>query len=117
MGWRVTSKKNDGNIEFNFKNGNIDSQQGAPHPPPHGTPFWPRFTVDVAVFEVKFDVTAVDVNIFVVYVPVFDISYFPRFLEGPFHLNFFDFVAKVANLYYKLFCESESACWNLNYKP
>jgi len=42
-----------------------------------GTPFWPRFTVDVAVFEVKFDVTAFDVNIFVVYDPVFDISYFP----------------------------------------
>jgi len=44
---------------------------------PTGGPIWPRFTVDVFVFEVKFDVTAFDVNIFVVYVPVFDISYFP----------------------------------------
>jgi hypothetical protein len=29
MGWRVTSKKNHGNIEFNFKNGNIDSKTGS----------------------------------------------------------------------------------------
>jgi len=64
---RVTSKKNDGNIEFSIDLFNIDSktgsngvplgvkrghsipyhhQQGAPHPPPHGgprlTPFYCR---------------------------------------------------------------------------
>jgi len=44
-----------------------------------GGPVWPRFTVDVAVFEVKFDVTAFDVNIFIVYVPVFDITTLYRF--------------------------------------
>ena len=65
MGWRVSSKKNDGNIEFNIENGNIDSKtgppvgsngviaspiiisSGAPPPPPPGTPFDPVFTVDV----------------------------------------------------------------------
>ena len=32
-------------------------QQGAPHPPtPRGTPFDPVFTVDIAIFEVKFDI-------------------------------------------------------------
>jgi len=41
---------------------------------PTGGPVWPHFTVDVAVFKVKCDVTAFDVNIFVVYVPVFDIT-------------------------------------------
>jgi len=48
---------------------------------PTGSPVWPRFTVDVAVFEVKFDVTAFDVNIFVVYVPVFDITTLYPFLQ------------------------------------
>jgi hypothetical protein len=92
MGWRVTSKKNDGNIKFIFENGNIDSKTGSnwviaspiiisrgpPPPTPRGPRFDPVFTVDVTVFEDKFDVTAFDVNIFVVYVPVFDVSYFPQ---------------------------------------
>ncbi len=38
--------------------------RGPPTPPSTGDPVWPRFTVDVTVFEVKFDVTAFDVNIF-----------------------------------------------------
>jgi hypothetical protein len=29
MRWLVTSKKNDGNIKFNFENGNIDSKTGS----------------------------------------------------------------------------------------
>jgi hypothetical protein len=81
---RLTSKINDGNIEFNFENGNIDSKtgsngapvgsngviaspiiisRGAPHPHPKGTPFDPVFTVAVTVFEVKFDVTAFDIKV------------------------------------------------------
>ena len=59
MGWRVSSKKNDGNIEISIENVNIDSKtgsngppggsngviaspiiisRGAPPPPPHGDP-------------------------------------------------------------------------------
>jgi len=33
MGWRVTSKKNNSNIEFNFENGNIDSKTGSKRGP------------------------------------------------------------------------------------
>jgi len=36
MGWRVTSKKNDGNIEFIFENGNIDSKNGVKTGSPWG---------------------------------------------------------------------------------
>ncbi len=65
----------------NFENGNIDSKTGSKRGPcgvggppadddrgcydpvwPHGGPVWPRFTVDVTIFEVKFDVTVFDVN-------------------------------------------------------
>jgi len=57
-----------GNIEFNFENGNIDSKTGGQTGSPVGggggggppadddrgcyDPVWPRFTVDVTVFEV-----------------------------------------------------------------
>jgi len=74
---RLTSKINDGNIEFNFENGNIDSKtgsngviaspiissRGAPPPHPPGIPVDPVFTVDVTVFEVKFDDTAFNVKV------------------------------------------------------
>ncbi len=61
-----------GNIEFNFENGNIDSQTGSPVGGGGVTadddrgcydPVWPRFTDDVTVFEVKFDVTVTMVSI------------------------------------------------------
>jgi len=87
-------KQSDGNIEFNFENGNIDSKTGSngvKRGPPWGgggwllmmigdamtlfDPVWPhftpRFTFDIAVFEVKFDIAVfkvkfveVDVNFF-----------------------------------------------------
>ncbi len=57
-----------GNIEFNFENGNIDIKTGSNGGSkgmlwPRFDPVWPRFTVDVTVFEVKFDVTVTMVSI------------------------------------------------------
>jgi len=74
-----------GNIKFNFENGNIDSKNGDKRGPrgvgggggpllmmigdamtpfdPTGGPVWPCFTVDVTVFEVKFEVTITMVSI------------------------------------------------------
>ncbi len=130
MGWRVTSKKNDGNIKFIFENGNIDSKTGSnwviaspiiisrgpPPPTPRGPRFDPVFTVDVTVFEDKFDVTAFDVNIFVVYVPVFDVSYFPQKYFIVFLIqNWFSFIfsLKLKSKYFVMqiavfFCLSKS---------
>ena len=40
-------------------------------------PVWPRFTVDVIQFEVKFDVTVFELKFVEVDIPVVDITHFP----------------------------------------
>jgi len=40
-------------------------------------PIWPRFTVDVIQFEVKFNVTIFEVKFVEVDIPIVDITHFP----------------------------------------